>query len=814
MPSFDDTAFRAEVRRFLHEHLPADMAQRGRTDVHPTRADMLGITALLARKGWSVPHWPTAYGGPGWTPLQRQVFEEELMMAGAPPNNIQGVSLVGPVVYTYGTDAQKARFLPPIREGRTFWAQGFSEPNAGSDLASLRTRAVRDGDHYVVDGQKIWTSQAMLADWLFCLVRTDPAAKAQRGISFLLIPLDAPGITVRPIVSIDEGESLCEVFLEGVRVPADHLIGEEGRGWDYAKFLLGNERVATAEVPRNKRNLAALVTMATRARRGRAALIDDPVFRDRVTQAEIDLRALEAAAVATLEAGDDSALTPSALKLQGCELLQRILGLQVETLGAHGAVFHPHDTFQQADGTRSGPDWAPGVTAEFLFRRAATIYGGSNEVQRNIIAKLLFSGQRPAPPARDESQTMLEQSAQRFAAPQRAPATRRARIAGGAATARAGWAHLCKTGFTALGIDEALGGMGGSSADQAVLFEALGRNLSLDPVAGCAVAPAALLAAADWPPEQRAALLGEIIEGRQIVAFADLDFAQFGLAHLDFAPPERAHPEFADPERAVPERAAPGRAAPGRADPERADPERANGGPSCRPESDGTWVLEGHCHVIPGGAIADAFLVTARSAHSGDCGVFLVERGAPGVQCADGRAIDGQPLADLALRGVRVAAASVVLAPGPAAHAALGAARDRITALSCADAVAAMDEALWITVDYLGTRRQFGAALADFQALRHRIADMYAELAMARAAARLAVTALDGPAAERSRYASLAKVRVARAGAFVGAQAIQLHGGIGMTDECAIGHYYKRLFAFERIGGDTHAHARRFAALG
>ncbi len=767
-----DEAFRAEVRDFLRTHLPGDMAQRGRTAVHPTREDMLGITALLARKGWSVPHWPKEHGGPGWSPLRRQLFEEELMMAGAPPNNIQGVSLVGPVIYTWGTQAQRHRFLPPIREGRVFWAQGFSEPNSGSDLASLRTRAVRDGDHYVVDGQKIWTSQAMLADWLFCLVRTDPHAQAQRGISFLLIPLDLPGITVRPIRSIDEGESLCEVFFESVRVPVDHLVGEEGRGWDYAKFLLGNERVATAEVPRNKRNLAALFDMAARARRGGVPMSEDPVFRERITRAEIDLLALEAAAVATLQSDDASALTPSALKLQGCELLQRILGLQVETLGAHGAAFYPHEVFHDEDAPRPGPAWAPGITAEFMFRRAATIYGGSDEVQKNIIAKLLFGGQRPAPAALTDEQSMLRQSAERFAAGCRDGAARRARLAGGAAAARDGWKRLADTGFLALGVDESLGGMGGTARELAVLFDAFGRGLAPDPLAGCGVVPAALIAGARWPPARRRAAIESLVGAERVFAFA------------------HDEPEDSAARAAVRTRA--------------------------HREADGSYLLDGGKCVVAGGAIADAFLVSAcideTGGEPGGIALFLVERAAPGVHCQDFRAIDGQPLGDLILRGARVAADAMLMPAGTASEA-IGAARDRAVALLCVDAVGAMEEALWITIDYLSTRNQFGSPLSEFQALRHRVADMYAEVAMARAAAARAIAALDATSARRARAVSAAKVRVACAGAQVGAQAIQLHGGIGMTEECLIGHFYKRLFAFERMWGNTAEHCERFASL-
>ena len=226
----DLEAFRADVRAFLRENLPADMAARNLTAVHQSRQDILGWTGILAKKGWSVPKWPVAYGGTGWSARRLAVFEEELDLAGAPGNNIQGVSLVGPVIYSFGSDAQKARYLQKIRAGEEYWSQGFSEPNSGSDLASLRTRATRDGDSWVIDGQKIWTSQSMDADMCFVLARTDATVKQQLGISFFLVSLRAPGVTVRPIRSIDEGESLCEVFFDNVRVPLDSLVGEAGKG--------------------------------------------------------------------------------------------------------------------------------------------------------------------------------------------------------------------------------------------------------------------------------------------------------------------------------------------------------------------------------------------------------------------------------------------------------------------------------------------------------------------------------------------------------------------------------------------------------
>ena len=246
---------------------------------------MQAWTRILHRQGWSAPHWPLEYGGTGWSPLRRHVFEEECALAGAPPTCTAAFSLVAPVIFTFGVEAQKRRHLPRILRGDEFWGQGFSEPNAGSDLASLRTAAVRRGDYYVVTGQKIWTTEAHYADMLFCLVRTHATPKPQQGISFLLIDAHAPGVTIRPIISIDGAHSLNEVFLDEVRVPAENLVGEEGKGWSYAKFLLENERAFSAEVPRNKRMFARLKAVASRERRHGRPLIEDPIFATRLAQA-------------------------------------------------------------------------------------------------------------------------------------------------------------------------------------------------------------------------------------------------------------------------------------------------------------------------------------------------------------------------------------------------------------------------------------------------------------------------------------------------------------------------------------------------
>ncbi len=276
------------MRAFLREALPPETARRNLRGFHPTKADMQAWTRILHARGWSAPHWPVEHGGTGWSPLRRHLFDEECFAGGAPPTCTAAFSLVAPVIQRFGTRRQQQRHLPPILRGDTFWGQGFSEPNAGSDLASLRTRAVREGDHYVVDGQKTWTTEGHHADWLFCLVRTDTTAPPQRGISFLLIDACSPGITIRPIVSIDGAHSLNEVFFDAVRVPVDNRVGDEGQGWTCAKFLLENERAFSAEVPRNKRMLARLKRIAAAT-----GLDADPLFTHRVAELEAELQALE-----------------------------------------------------------------------------------------------------------------------------------------------------------------------------------------------------------------------------------------------------------------------------------------------------------------------------------------------------------------------------------------------------------------------------------------------------------------------------------------------------------------------------------------
>lgn len=391
--------FRRHVRTFIRENLPSDIARRQKEGWHATAEDLRSWFQILARKGWSVPDWPEKYGGPGWSPLQAYIFEDECAAADAPHISWRaGPSLVGPVIYTFGSAIQKTRYLPKIRTGEEVWCQGFSEPNAGSDLASLRTTAVLDGAHFIVNGQKLWTSDAHFADLMFALVRTDPEAKPQRGISCLVIDMKSPGLTVRPILTIDNSHHVNEVFFSDVRIPAENLVGELHHGWTAAKFLLGNERHSNALVQRIKREIRKLRELAANSEFGER-FIDKPNFRRQLAQLEIETRALEwavlRAACAHTNAADprDMAFT-SGLKIVGSELQQRVADLQIEILGPWAQLDLPEPRsgfWSCGEHPAEIPVSVPGTMTKALFRRAATIYGGANEIQREIIWRAAFA---------------------------------------------------------------------------------------------------------------------------------------------------------------------------------------------------------------------------------------------------------------------------------------------------------------------------------------------------------------------------------------------------------------------------------------
>ncbi|GJL87462.1 MAG: acyl-CoA dehydrogenase [Minwuia thermotolerans] len=389
----DEQAFRAEVRAFLDAELPDDLRHKVRQRRELEREDYLRWQRILHARGWIAGSWPKEHGGCDWTPAQRHIFDEECHAADAPPLLPFGLQMVGPVIYTFGRPDQKEFFLPRLLSGEHWWCQGYSEPGSGSDLASLQTAAVRDGDDYVINGQKIWTSLAHHADWIFCLVRTRKDGKHQEGISFLLIDMKTPGITVRPLILMDQGHHVNEVFFENVRVPVANRIGEENKGWTYAKFLLGNERAGIAEVAWNKKLLQRLKEMAADTPASGEKLLDDAVFSRKVAETEIKLTALEYCnlrILAAMQEGSPPGGEASMLKLLGSEVTQAITELTVEALGYYAAPYELADRTPGSNWSPVGPDAAEGVMGQHLFMRAITIAGGSSEVQKNIIAKMVL----------------------------------------------------------------------------------------------------------------------------------------------------------------------------------------------------------------------------------------------------------------------------------------------------------------------------------------------------------------------------------------------------------------------------------------
>src|SRR6185295_1426645 len=368
--SQDESAFRDEVRGWIKQNLPQDLREKIANYDELGREDLLRWHRILAKKGWVAPSWPKEWGGNGWNVVQGYIFEEECGYAGTPPLIPFGLSMCGPVLLRFGTAAQKKRFLPRIYNGDDFWCQGYSEPGSGSDLASLKTKASREGDHYVVNGQKIWTTLGHVADWIFCLVRTDSnMSKKQEGISFLLIDMKTPGITVRPLILMDGGHEVNEVFFTDVRVPVENLVYEEGKGWTVAKYLLGHERMNTGRIGGSKRELAKLKDFAAEKN------ITDVRFKDRLTRLEVELMALEITNLRFLDrmrrTGQPPGADVSMLKIKGTEIQQGLTELMMQA--ADPAA---HDAFSAA------------IQKRYLSMRKTTIYAGSNEIQRNIIAKM------------------------------------------------------------------------------------------------------------------------------------------------------------------------------------------------------------------------------------------------------------------------------------------------------------------------------------------------------------------------------------------------------------------------------------------
>ena len=387
----EETAFRNEVRSFFRTALPEPIRRKTTLGQQLSKEDIVTWQRILNKKGWAAPMWPVEYGGTGWDAARYYIYKEESQLANAPEAQGFNVNMVGPVLARFGNDKQKAWFLPKVKNLDIWFCQGFSEPGAGSDLASLKTTAVREGDHYVVNGQKLWTSTAHRADWMFGLVRTDANAKKQKGITYLLIDMKSPGISVRPVITLGGEHHTNEVFFENVRVPVENRVGDENRGWDYAKFLLGNERVGIAKVGTSKARIAQTKKLAESIQVDGRPLSENPRFREKMALLEVELKALEITnmvVVDSMKKQTSQLQDPrtSVLKIKGSELQQATLEALLEAAGPN-AIPRQHEFSEGLSDEAIGPEWAAPAAPNYYFGRAISIYGGTNEIQHNIVAK-------------------------------------------------------------------------------------------------------------------------------------------------------------------------------------------------------------------------------------------------------------------------------------------------------------------------------------------------------------------------------------------------------------------------------------------
>ena len=740
----DEIAFRDEVRRFFAEDYPEAVIAKLANGDRLEKSDHVASQCALNARGWLGVGWPREHGGPGWTPIERYVFDQELELAGAAAIIPMAVIYIGPIICAFGTPEQKARWLPDILESRSFWAQGYSEPEAGSDLASLRFAAVRDGDEYVLNGTKIWTSGAHMADWIFCLARTSKEERKQQGISLICAPLDLPGITVHPIELIDGSHELSRVEFVDVRVPAANRIGEEGQAWHYANVLLKTERLSYAHVGAKRRDLAKARALAHTVPAGRGtAMADDPDFARGAASVEAQLAAIESAVVAALRSEPTMPAT-AALKIACTECAQAITELFVRLAGRNRAPLLERHGIHWAKAAPAVPRFALVAIQSYFFERAQTIYGGSTEIQKNIIWRWLRGVDGPAAreenPAESEQQRLLRQAT------------------------RTALARLQESSEGRVGLAKRLDLLKGvlKPRDAAVVMEEAGRALLRERLAE------ALLAR--WLLERidgdRASDLGQA-----------LSRGALNTAYV-WAEPDTRYDLDDVALRVV--------------------------------RQDGGWRLDGTKTAASFGPESDHLIVLARV--EGDPALFAVAAKTHGVTLYAYPTIDNRGAADIVFDGVRVNDEDC-LAIGSQVADLVDEYRDRAIALQTAEAVGLLDALVEQTVSYTAQRRQFGQPIAEFQALQHRMVDMFRESELARAAARLVAEALETGSADRSRAASVAQAIAARACRHVSQEAVQLHGGMGMTAELPLSGYVRRATMIAGEWGDRDWHLRRLAAL-
>jgi len=752
-------AFRQDIRTALHACLPEDLREADAANCLVTREQARRWQQIMHAQGWAAPAWPGKHGGPDWALWQLAIFREEYALAGCPRFENLGIDMIGPTLMNHGTPEQQARFLPRILSFEDYWAQAYSEPDAGSDLASVKTTARRDGDAYVVNGTKIWQSFGHWANWALTLVSTNPgASRKQDGLSVLLIDMTLPGVTVRPIRFINGAEFHVQLFFDEVRVPLNCLVGAQDAGWAVAKDLLVTERLFLARVGECKAELEKLKHL-TRQYQGAPALARaNQRAWTQLAKLECRFLAHESQwwqALTAVAAGGDSDIAPSLLKLQGTELIQDLYAAQMALIGRHGLPVDP----AALDGRASAPPLAPGsvnnIHLHFLRYRGVTLGGGASEIQKEIIARVLFSGKSEldavADANADEQQSLIDDSLRKYLTREYSADARRESIQGGGARCAQAWAEIAGFGLLGLMADEEQGGASGRLADVAYVTQTLAAHLFL-PLYGTAAvaAPMAWAIGGAASADAVSRMLVDTLAGQARLACA-----------LEADPPLTAR--------------------------------AAQGG----------WTLTGKLATVLGGDSASHLLVAAALSDTpeAELGVFLLPAKAPGLARRPYRLYDARGAADLDLDTVGVGAAELVVR-GVAARVFCAAFGQAEKLLWCVENVGVMREALRQTVEYLVTRRQFGRPLSEFQALRHRVVDLYRAWRNAHALTWNAIGQWrqEAPEAQAGAVAAACWINGESAHA-VALDVLQLHGAIGLQDETAISHLAKRLLVNETLLG-------------
>ena len=660
--SKEEIAFREEVRAFFRDNVPPETRRKMVEGRHLSKDEMVAWWRILNKKGWGCSHWPKEYGGTGWTSVQHYIFNEELQMHPAPAPLAFGVSMVGPVIYTFGNETQKKQYLPRIANVDDWWCQGFSEPGSGSDLASLKTKAERKGDKYIINGQKTWTTLAQHADMIFCLCRTDTNAKKQMGISFIVFDMKSKGVTVRPIETIDGGREVNEVFFDDVEVPVENLIGEENKGWDYAKFLLGNERTGIARVGVSKERLRRIKDLASKVEPNGKPVLEDQGFREKLAACEIELKALELTQLRVVaDEGKHGKGKPnpasSVLKIKGSEIQQTTTELLMEVIGPFAAPYDVHGD----DGSNETMDWTAQIAPSYFNNRKVSIYGGSNEIQRNIITKAVLGlvvspplviaregggpgtpqrsvvtmtpaitgsplrgdDDRESSPAHDdiresekvtnmdfdlsEEQRLLKESIDGLLTDSYDFDARKKYQKEKGGWSKAVWGKLAEQGLLGLPFAEADGGFGAGAVETMIVMEALGKALVLEPYLATVVIGGGFLRHGA-SAEQKAAHIPGIIDGSKTFAFAQLE--------------KNSRYDLGDVATSAKKKGA-------------------------------GWVIDGEKFVVLNGENADTLIVTARTSggqrDKTGIGVFIVPANAKGVTRKGYPTQDGLHAADITL---------------------------------------------------------------------------------------------------------------------------------------------------------------------